>query len=53
LALYAKDIRFLSRMPTEFFYFLPYVLTIAALIVFSGRSVGPKAAGEIYDAGKR
>lgn len=53
LSLYAKDIRFLSRMPTEFFYFLPYVLTIAALIVFSGRSVGPKAAGEIYDAGKR
>ncbi len=53
LSFYAKDIDFLSRLPTEFFYFLPYVLTIVALIVFSGRSVGPKAAGEIYDAGKR
>jgi ABC-type uncharacterized transport system permease subunit len=53
LSLYAKDIDILAKMPTEFFYFLPYVLTIAALIVFSGRSVGPKAAGEIYDAGKR
>lgn len=53
LSFYAKDIDFLSRLPTEFFYFLPYVLTIAALIVFSGRAVGPKAAGEIYDAGKR
>ena len=53
LSLYAKDIDLLAKMPTEFFYFLPYVLTIVALIVFSGRSVGPKAAGEIYDAGKR
>lgn len=53
LSFYAKDIDFLSRLPVEFFYFLPYVLTIIALIVFSGRAVGPKAAGEIYDAGKR
>ncbi|MFA6504565.1 MAG: ABC transporter permease [Treponemataceae bacterium] len=53
LSFYAKDIDFLAKMPTEFFYFLPYVLTIVALIVFSGRSVGPRAAGEIYDAGKR
>lgn len=53
LSFYAKDIRFLASLPQEFFYFLPYVLTIVALIVFSSRSVGPKAAGEIYDAGKR
>ena len=53
LSFYAKDIPFLSGMPQEFFYFLPYVLTIVALILFSGRSVGPKAAGEIYDPGKR
>lgn len=53
LSLYAKDIPFLSGLPQEFFYFMPYVLTVLALIVFSGRSVGPKAAGEIYDAGKR
>lgn len=53
LSFYAKDIKFLASLPLEFFYFMPYVLTIIALIVFSGRSVGPKAAGEIYDAGKR
>ena len=53
LSFYAKDIDLLAKMPVEFFYLLPYALTIVALIVFSGRSVGPKAAGEIYDAGKR
>jgi len=53
LSIYAKDIPFLAGVPLEFFYMLPYVLTIIALLVFSGKSVGPKAAGEIYDAGKR
>ena len=53
LSFYAKDIAFLKGLPLEFFYLLPYVLTIIALVVFAGRSVGPKAAGEIYDAGKR
>lgn len=53
LGLYVKDIPFLALFPTEFFTALPYLLTIVALIVFSGKSVGPKAAGEIYDAGKR
>lgn len=53
LSFYAKDIPLLAGMPVEFFYLLPYALTIVALIVFSGRSVGPKAAGEIYDPGKR
>lgn len=53
LSLYANDIRFLAGLPLEFFYLLPYVLTILALWVFAGKSVGPKAAGEIYEAGKR
>ncbi|MEI6385762.1 MAG: ABC transporter permease [Spirochaetota bacterium] len=53
LSLYAKDIPFLTNIPLEFFYLLPYALTVIALIVFSGKAVGPKAAGEIYDAGKR
>jgi simple sugar transport system permease protein len=53
ISLYAKDIPFLASFPQEFFYLLPYVLTILALILFSNRSVGPKAAGEIYDPGKR
>lgn len=53
LSLYAKDIFFLAKVPREIFQLFPYVLTILALIVFSGRAVGPKAAGEIYDPGKR
>ena len=43
----------MAGLPQEFFYLFPYVLTIIALIVFSGRAVGPKAAGEIYDPAKR
>lgn len=53
LSYYAKDIHFLAAMPQEIFYMLPYVLTIIALVVFAGKTVGPKAAGEIYDKGKR
>jgi simple sugar transport system permease protein len=53
LSFYAKDIPFLSSTPIEFFYMLPYALTIVALVVFAGKSVGPKASGEIYDSGKR
>ena len=52
-SIYAKDIPFLRALPLEAFYMLPYVLTAIALVVFSGKSVGPKASGEIYDAGKR
>ncbi len=53
LATYSGSINFLSGLPTEFFQAIPYVLTIVALIIFSKKSVGPKAAGEIYDSGKR
>jgi len=53
LAFYAKDIPFLASLPQEVFYILPYVLTIIALVLFAGKTVGPKAAGEIYDQGKR
>ncbi|MEW6564014.1 MAG: ABC transporter permease [Spirochaetota bacterium] len=53
LSYYAKDIPFMAGLPQEFFYLFPYVLTIIALILFSGKAVGPKAAGEIYDPGKR
>jgi ABC-type uncharacterized transport system permease subunit len=52
-SIYAKDIPFLQTVPQDFFFMLPYVLTVIALVVFSGKSVGPRAAGEIYDAGKR
>jgi simple sugar transport system permease protein len=53
LSFYAKDIPGLSTLPLEAFYILPYILTIIALVVFAGKTVGPKAAGEIYDQGKR
>ncbi|MDX9958784.1 MAG: ABC transporter permease [Clostridia bacterium] len=53
LSFYAKDIPGLASLPLEAFYILPYILTIIALVVFAGKTVGPKAAGEIYDQGKR
>lgn len=52
-AIFANSIELLADVPLEIFKALPYVLTVIALIVFSGKSVGPKAAGEIYDVGKR
>jgi simple sugar transport system permease protein len=53
MSIYAKDIPILQRVPQDFFFMLPYALTVVALVVFSGKSVGPRAAGEIYDPGKR
>ena len=49
----ASLIPVLNQIPSQFFSCIPYVLTILALVVFSGRSVGPKASGQIYDAGER
>ncbi len=53
LAIYATDIEWMQVFPHEVFVALPYILTVLALVIFSGKSVGPKAAGEIYDVGKR
>lgn len=53
LQLYAKDFKLLEDLRLQVFQMIPYVATIIALIVTSGKSVGPKAAGEIYDKGKR
>ena len=53
IGVYASLIPLLNLIPSEFFSTIPYILTIIALVVFSGRAVGPKAAGEIYDKGKR
>lgn len=49
----ALKMPFLGQLPKELYDAIPYLLTIIALILFSGRSVGPKAAGEPYDKGKR
>ncbi|NLC96613.1 MAG: ABC transporter permease [Erysipelotrichaceae bacterium] len=53
LGVYASMIPILKLLPSEFFAAIPYVLTVVALIIFSGKSVGPKAAGEIFDSSKR
>ncbi|MCQ5121051.1 ABC transporter permease [Massilicoli timonensis] len=53
LSNYSGQIPFLNGLPSELFFALPYLLTIAALLLFSRKSVGPKASGEIYDSGKR
>ncbi len=53
LSIYSTSISFLSKLPMEYFKALPYVLTIIALVVFSNKAVGPKAAGEPYDKGQR
>ena len=53
LGLYSSSIPLLENLPSEFFSMFPYVITIVALVLFSGRSMAPKASGEIYDAGKR
>ncbi len=53
LAIFATSIPFLKGLPVDIFAAFPYILTIIALVVFSGKSFGPKAVGEIYDVGKR
>lgn len=53
LGTYASFIPLISNIPSEFFIAFPYILTVLALVVFSGKSSAPKAEGQIYDAGKR
>ena len=53
LGIFATSFDLLSRIPTEFFNAFPYILTVIALVVFSGQAVGPRAAGEPYDKGQR
>lgn len=44
---------FAARIPNEFFYMLPYVLTMLVLIGAVGKARSPKALGEPYEVGKR
>ncbi len=53
LGIYAKDIPIIELFPSEFFYMLPYLLTIVALVVTSSKSEGPKAVGKVFDKGMR
>lgn len=49
------DIDFLSvlQWPGEFYELIPYVATLIVLIFSSKNSNSPKAAGQVYDPGKR
>ncbi|CAG7620319.1 hypothetical protein PAESOLCIP111_02265 [Paenibacillus solanacearum] len=42
-----------KRIPMEFLYMLPYILTILVLAGAVGRASAPAALGEPYDPGKR
>lgn len=53
LALTSDNFAIFENVPKDVFFMLPYVMTIIALIITSGKSNGPKAVGEIYDEGKR
>ena len=53
LSMFSGQIPVIGSFPSEFFFAIPYVLTVIALVLFARKSVGPKASGEIYDAGKR
>lgn len=53
VGVYASNIPIIQNLPTQLFAALPYLMTVIALVVFSGKSVGPKASGEIYDISKR
>ena len=51
-AIYVVNIPALRVMfPSEFFSLLPYVITLLALIVFSGKNYSPQAAGKPYVKG--
>jgi general nucleoside transport system permease protein len=53
LGTYAPSIAFLNNLPLEFYYTLPYLLTLVALVIFSKNQVGPRAAGTPYEKGLR
>ncbi|MDR1781995.1 MAG: ABC transporter permease [Bacilli bacterium] len=53
IATFANNFDIFKNMPPEIFFMLPYVLTILALVITSGKSGAPKAVGEIYDESKR
>lgn len=49
-AIYVVNIPALHNMlPSEFFSLLPYVITLLALVVFSGKNYAPVASGKPYE----
>ncbi len=47
----ANNIPALRVLPTEVFNILPYVVTLAALVLFSGKNYAPRSAGLPYEKG--
>ena len=50
-AIIANNIPALRVLPTEVFNILPYVVTLVALVLFSGKNYAPRAAGKPYEKG--
>ncbi|MBI9095303.1 MAG: ABC transporter permease [Sphaerochaeta sp.] len=50
-AIIANNIPALRVLPTEVFNILPYVTTLVALVLFSGKNYAPRAAGKPYEKG--
>ncbi|MBO5137248.1 MAG: ABC transporter permease [Spirochaetaceae bacterium] len=49
-SIYVVNIPFLKNLfPSEFFNLLPYVITLLALVVFSGKNYAPLAVGKPYE----
>ena len=41
----------LKAIPTQVFNIIPYLVTLIALVIFSGRDYAPKAVGIPYEKG--
>ncbi|MGO4548704.1 ABC transporter permease [Paenibacillus sp. 2TAB23] len=50
---FMQRFEFAQQIPAEFFYMLPYVLTLIVLAGAVGRSNAPSALGQPYDPAKR
>ncbi|WP_139991400.1 ABC transporter permease [Paenibacillus paridis] len=50
---FMQRFEFAQHIPSEFFYMLPYVLTLIVLAGAVGRSNAPSALGQPYDPAKR
>ena len=50
-AIIANNVPALKVLPSEVFNILPYVVTLVALVLFSGKNYAPSAAGQPYEKG--
>jgi ABC-type uncharacterized transport system permease subunit len=50
-SIYVVNVPALRVLPPEFFSVLPYVITLATLVLFSGKDYAPRASGQPYEKG--